>query len=162
MWDFVTYVAVACLIASIFKFAIVLFSPRAGVILMTLMGLKKAKMGLLLQKNPKVFFGYGVFASTTTGAGYAAMIVLFTHDHVFRTGGSLWIYVPLSFVWGFTLLKGVESYQVTLLSSCLLGLILSYAGLGVIGPVLVWPLVLSTSLFYHFGSFWLVGGSPEN
>lgn len=156
MWDLILYVGVACFISWIFKLAVGLLSGLVGMIAMFLLGLKSGfksdrMEALMLLRYPKTFFGYGVFVHATVGSLYALIIVLFTGYHVHENGGSLWLYIPLSFLWGLSLLNGAEAYRGTLLSSCLLGLILAYIGLGFLGPFVAWPLVLIASLFYYFG-----------
>lgn len=146
MWNLVAYVVLAFLISSLFYLAF---------------GLSRPIVGRLLFRSRRAFFGYGVLVSTTVGGLYAAAIVLFTSGHVLRTGGSLWLYVPLSFVWGATLFRRAGSYQGVALASCMLGLLLSHAGLGILGPVVAWPMVAAVSLFYHLGGLWLVGSGSK-
>lgn len=103
MWDLFVYVVVACFISWIFKLAVGLLSGLVGFIAMFLLGLKSGftserMEALMLLKYPKTFFGYGVFVHTTVGALYALLIVLFTGYHLSAKGGSLWLYIPLSFL----------------------------------------------------------------
>lgn len=146
------YLICAMFTAWVYKSVVGLLSGAVAFVFMLIFKIKADEVDYFFVKHPKKLMAYSVLLNTTIGTIYSAIIAYFTLIFIGSFPGiNYWAFTGLSLFWGLTIVAGSQAMNGTLLSSCLLSLILIYFGFGYWGPIITFILISLASMAYFFG-----------